>query len=154
VAYLLVALIGLFSSSVVFSGQVQTPSDQVKKWSAIVEEFRGRLGISDPISLSMVQDNKHLISVRRSPSQAGSFLIELDEKFLETLSEEEQRAALAHELGHVWIFTHHPYLQTEALANEKALQLVQREVLEKVYEKVWRQEGQNGTLAQFLSKVE
>ena len=31
-----------------------------------------------------------------------------------------------HELGHVWIFTHHPYLQTEQLANRIAMRLVSR----------------------------
>jgi len=134
--------------------EVQTPSVQLEKLSAIVEQFRMQLGISEHISLVTVEGNKRLVSVRRPPDRASGFLVEFDEQFFGRLSEEERRAALAHELGHVWIFTHHPYLQTEALANEKALQVVPREVLEKVYEKVWRQEGRNGTLAQFLSKVE
>jgi len=44
---------------------------------------------------------------------------------------------VAHELGHVWIFTHHPYLHTEELANSIALRLVDRAALDAVYDKVW-----------------
>jgi hypothetical protein len=155
VAYLLFVVIALFSSSAAFS-ETQASSLQLENLNATVEQFRAQLGISDHVSLVTVEANKRLVSVHRSSAsdRAKGFLIEFDEQFLHTLSEDEQRAALAHELGHVWIFTHHPYLQTEALANEKALQLVPREVLENVYEKVWRSEGGNGTFAQFLSKVD
>ncbi len=58
----------------------------------------------------------------------------------------EVRAVVAHELGHVWMFTHHPYLPTEMLANEVALRVVDRQVLEQVYEKVWKRIGTIGTL--------
>jgi hypothetical protein len=57
-------------------------------------------------------------------------------------------------MGHIWVFTHHPYLQTEALANQKASELVPRESLRKVYEKVWRIEGQKGTFDEFFARVE
>jgi hypothetical protein len=50
-------------------------------------------------------------------------------------------AAIAHELGHVWIFTHHPYLQTEELANEVALRITDRETLKRVYQKMSAQTG-------------
>jgi hypothetical protein len=70
------------------------------------------------------------------------------------LSEEDVRAVIAHELGHVWIFTHHPYLHTEALANQKALAVVSRESLVRVYEKVWRRGGQKGSLEAFLAEVD
>jgi predicted SprT family Zn-dependent metalloprotease len=92
--------------------------------------------------------------VRRAEPQASSFVVEFDKNFLASLDQEELRAVIAHELGHVWIFTHHPYLQTEALANQKAMEVVGRETLERVYEKVWRIEGQQGTLQEFLVKVE
>jgi len=60
-------------------------------------------------------------------------------------------ASIAHELGHVWIFTHHPYLQTELLANQIALKVVTREELERVYEKVWKDKGK-GDLKDFLGE--
>jgi hypothetical protein len=37
------------------------------------------------------------------------------------LAGEKLRAVIAHEFGYIWIFTHHPFFQTEALTNQKAL---------------------------------
>ena len=56
----------------------------------------------------------------------------------------------AHELGHVWIYTHHPYLQTEREANTVAMRAVPRASLERVYTKVWEHQGTIGDLARFL----
>jgi predicted Zn-dependent protease len=67
------------------------------------------------------------------------------------LDDNELSASIAHELGHVWIFTHHPYLQTELLANQIALKVVTRENLEKIYEKVWKDRGK-GDLREFLGE--
>jgi predicted Zn-dependent protease len=72
---------------------------------------------------------------------------------LELLSADEIEAALAHELGHVWIFTHHPYLQTELLANQVAMRAVSRDALARVYQKVW-QSGPKGDLVAFLGNVD
>jgi predicted Zn-dependent protease len=49
---------------------------------------------------------------------------------------EELEAAIAHELGHAWVFTHHAYLQTEELANQIAMRMVTRAGPERVYGKV------------------
>ena len=57
---------------------------------------------------------------------------------------------LAHELGHVWVSTHHPYLQTERLANSIAMRVVSRDSLERVYEKMWARDGRKGDLLAFL----
>ena len=56
--------------------------------------------------------------------------------FLNGLDDEELRAVIAHELGHVWIYTHHPYLQTEDLANSIAFKAVSQASLNRVYDKV------------------
>jgi hypothetical protein len=77
-----------------------------------------------------------------------------DARFLASLHDEELIAIVAHELGHVWIFTHHPYLQTERLANSVAMRVVSRESLERVYVKVWQREGVKGNLAQFLGEAQ
>jgi len=61
-----------------------------------------------------------------------------------------REAAIAHELGHVWIFTHHPFLQTEVLANQIAQRLVPRSSLVQVYEKVWKRQGTEGDLSRFV----
>jgi hypothetical protein len=60
------------------------------------------------------------------------------------LKDDELRAAVAHELGHVWIYTHHPFLQTERLANSVGLRVVDRESFEKMYSKLWTYEGASG----------
>ena len=74
-----------------------------------------------------------------------------DETFINGLEDSELSASIAHELGHVWIFTHHPYLQTELLANQVALKVVSRENLESIYEKVWKDKGK-GDFKEFLGE--
>jgi hypothetical protein len=51
----------------------------------------------------------------------------------------------------VWIYTHHPYLQTERLANDVALRVISADLLVPVYEKVWKRIGMRGNLAEFIS---
>ena len=84
--------------------------------------------------------------------QDGAFSLLIEEGFLEGLREDEVEAIVAHELGHVWIFTHHPFLQTEELANDIAMQAVSRETLEEVYTKVWNYTGEKGTLTYLSTK--
>jgi len=109
---------------------------QLGRIRLIVDEFRARVGIEERIDVSIVPDDRKLVSVCRSKDDKGVFLLSFDADFLSTLDREELYAAVAHEFGHIWIFTHRPYLQTEALANRKALVLVSEESLEKVYIKV------------------
>jgi Zn-dependent protease with chaperone function len=68
------------------------------------------------------------------------------------LDEVELSAVIAHEIGHLWIYTHHPYLQTEALANRIALKLVGRQALASAYRKLWDRTGEPGDLDAFLGK--
>ena len=125
-----------------------------QKLKAVIEEFRSRLGISERIVVSIVRSNELLVSVRPSPLQARTFIVRVDKHFLSSLSEEELRAAVAHELGHVWIFTHPPYIQSEPLANGKAVELVSLESLKRVYEKVWAYEGRQGTPEKIVNEAE
>jgi len=126
---------------------------QEDKLSAVALEFRERLGISEPVLVSLTEVGDRLVSVQRTSNSAPGFLIKFDRNFHATLTEEEVRAAIAHEMGHVWIFTHHPYLHTEPLANEKARELVSPEGLAKIYEKVWKKQGHKGSLEALLGKV-
>lgn len=115
----------------------------------IVDDFMVRLTMNAKVSIAVVPKNPLMMSVEFDDSHTG-FLMSLDEDFVSELTDSELQAAIAHELGHVWIFTHHPYLQTEALANQIAQRLVKRDDLVQVYEKVWSRLGTKGDLARFV----
>lgn len=116
----------------------------------VVDDFRARLAIPQDVQVSVVATNSLLVSVQRQAGPGQGFLLAFEDAFLRELNEEEIRAVVAHELGHVWIFTHHPYLQTEQLANGIAMRLVTRESLEPVYEKVWKRVGATGDVGRYL----
>jgi hypothetical protein len=118
------------------SGERDTGESKRQTILAIVQDYSNRLGITEPIEVMVSTDKQRLVSVRRLKDESRSFLITFDDAFLAALTEEELRAAVAHELGHIWIFTRRPYLQTEALANRKAAQLVPAESLDRLYLKV------------------
>ena len=48
--------------------------------------------------------------------------------------------------------THHPFLQTERLANEIALRVVERKQLELVYRKMWVRLGRTGEVDDLLGE--
>jgi hypothetical protein len=103
----------------------------------VVDALREDLGLTHPVTVELVASNPLKASVEPVKGAPGTYRLEIERGFVEQLNDEELRAVVAHELGHVWIYTHHPYLQTEQLANKVALRVVSRETLEKVYGKVW-----------------
>ncbi len=117
------------------------PATREGRIQQVVDELRTRLSISDPVVVSLVDQNDMVVTVERSPNDSGAFSLLMEAGFLDTLNDGELEAVIAHELGHVWIFTHHPYLHTEELANEIAMRVVNRETLAGVYEKVWKRTG-------------
>ncbi len=129
-------------------------SDLKRQIYAIVRDFCARLGINQSVEVSIVARNPRLISVAFAPGHTDRFKISCEEEFLRTLDSAELRAAVAHEIGHMWIFTHFPYLQTEALANRQAQKLVPRGDLAKVYSKVWAHNGERGNLEEVLGPEE
>ena len=116
----------------------------------LVNNLKGQLGIEVIVSTVIVPTNPLLVSVQPVEGGPAAFQMSFEEQFLATLDEDDLKAIVAHELGHVWIFTHHPYLQTERLANKVAMRAVPRESLERVYSKVWERAGAKGDLARFL----
>ncbi len=129
----------LLLGSAATQAAAETPEalpDEVRNLQTIADEFRARLEIAGEVSVQVVSQDKRLVSVRRANGRKDLFLLSFDQDFFTALSEEEIRAAVAHEFGHIWIFTHHPYLQTEELANRTAMQLVSQESLQRIYEKV------------------
>lgn len=116
----------------------------------VVDRLRGELGITESVRVSIQPQVALIVSVEAPFDHGEPFRLAIEDRFLARLSSEELAAAMAHELGHVWVFTHHPYLQTEKLANQIAMRVVTRESLASVYHKLWEHGGTKGDLAAFL----
>lgn len=129
--------------------RVVTSARDQQRIQEIVNDFMARLTMDHKVAVSMVPKNPLMFSVEVDGSDSG-FLLSVEEDFVGELTDEELQAAVAHELGHVWIFTHHPFLQTEALANQIAERIVTRASLVQVYEKVWKRQGTKGDIARFV----
>jgi hypothetical protein len=115
------------------------------------DHLRARLDIAEPVQVTIVPANRLLMSVEPVENGSGrEFRLDVEEEFVKGLSDAELLAAVAHELGHVWIFTHHPFLQTEQLANDIAMRFVSRDALAQLYERVWSRRGTKGDLVRFL----
>jgi len=117
---------------------------------SLVDDLKTQLGIDAVVDAAVVAKNSLVVSVQPVDGAAGTFRMEFEGPFLPSLDQDELKAVIAHELGHVWIYTHHPYLQTELLANTVAMRAVPRATLERVYGKVWDHQGTKGDLARFL----
>ena len=113
-------------------------SDERERIQRLVDVLKSQLAIPQPVHVAIVQTNPKLFSVAPVEHDGGTFLLSVEEDFAEALSDVELKAAVAHELGHVWIYTHFPYLQTEELANDIASRVISRDTLAPLYDKVWK----------------
>ena len=121
-----------------------------KRIKGLIAALKKQLAIPQEIESVVVPKNALIVSVQPIRERKGVFQISFEESFLNTLDNAELRAVIAHELGHVWIYTHHPFLQTERLANDVAMRVINRSAFEPVYEKVWQRTGIKGNLVEFL----
>ncbi len=112
----------------------------------LVDKLKILMSIPDTVVVSIVEHNQLVVSVERAKDGASAFSLSIERDFLDGLTTDEIDAVVAHELGHVWIFTHHPFLQTEELANQIAMQVVPQNALAAVYDKVWKRVGRKGGL--------
>jgi predicted Zn-dependent protease len=128
------------------------PPSDVERVQALVDRLRVRLALGSTVRASIVPKNALLFSVEADKLHRDTYVLKVDAGFLAHLTDTELEAVVAHELGHVWIFTHHPYLQTEQLANQVAMRVVDRTVLETVYEKVWARGGTKGQIVRVLGR--
>ena len=111
----------------------------------LTDDLRTRLEISEPVQVRLVEHNPLVMSVETLSGRIGPFVITIDRGFISELSREEVEAAIAHELGHVWIYTHHPYLQTERLANDIAMRVIDRRRSSRSTRRCGREPGSPGT---------
>jgi hypothetical protein len=110
----------------------------------LVDQLRSVLPISSEVQVAAVTYNPLVFSVQPLDTHKDHFLLKMEIGFLLMLQDDELRAAMGHELGHVWIYTHRPYLQTERAANIIGQQMVDRESLKKLYAKLWTYESASG----------
>lgn len=128
-----------------------TVKADIERLQQMSDMLRTRLHILERVVVTVVDHNPLVMSVETLSGRSGPFVISADHEFITTLTDGEVEAAIAHELGHVWIYTHHPYVQSERLANDVALRVVDADVFGPVYEKVWRRMGMRGNLADYIS---
>ena len=86
----------------------------------VTDDLRTRLNINERVVVELVDHNPLVMSVETLGGRSGPFVITVDRDFIRELNPPETEAAIAHELGHVWIYTHEPYVQTERMANDAA----------------------------------
>ena len=143
----LVASAVFYCASSASVGAQDYVSSQQTRVQKVVDDLAARLGIAEAVHVSIVPENRLMMSVE--PAE-HTFELKVENGFVDGLDDAELVAAVAHELGHVWIFTHHPFLQTEQLANEVAMRLISRDILAQLYGKVWQRAGVKGDLTRFL----
>lgn len=127
----------------------EPPDRSIDALQQAIDGLRDRLTLATPVAVEIVASEVRLAAV--APAVDGQpFTIRLASDFLHELAADELTAALAHELGHVWVSTHHPYLQTERLANDVAMRVVTRDSLARLYRKLWQRTGEVADVDVFL----
>lgn len=144
------ALILLVAARWSFASDRPRVDERASRIQRVVDRLRDRFEIPDDVRVDLVSENPRVVSVQRSKDDRSVFVISVQESFLDALNDDDVEAMVAHELGHVWIFTHHPYLQTEQLANRIAMQHVTGEQLAEVYRKLWGTAALTDALQGFL----
>ena len=134
--------VGLFPARALAADEPATDRVDVVRVQQIVDDLKGQLAIPQTVSVSLVDRNPLMVSV--GPVPGGGFALSFEADFAARLTDDELTAAVAHELGHVWIYTHFPFLQTEQLANEIAMRVVSRESLVPVYAQMFERTRVSG----------
>ncbi len=116
----------------------------------LVDGLTTQLGIDSVVSAAIVPSNSLLVSVLPVDGDPGTFRIDVRGAVSGFPGPGRAEGDCRPRARPCLIFTHHPYLQTERLANTVAMRAVTRASLERVYSKVWAHQGTKGDLARFL----
>ena len=143
----------MLSRSVAAAPAGEPSARVIEHLQLIVDRLRIELGIPESVDVSIEPQVALVVSVEAPLDRGKPFRLAIEDRFLDRLSTDELDAVVAHELGHVWVFTHHPYLQTEKLANQIAMRVVTRDSLVSVYHKLWEHGGTKGDLESFLGPL-
>jgi putative peptidoglycan binding protein len=122
----------------------------VERAQAIVNQLRDELAMGSDVRVAVVSYHPLVFSVEPLDKARTQFRLSMELGFLMMLNDDELHAALAHELGHVWLYTHQPYLQSERIANDVGMRAVDRATFESVYAKLWAYERTTGVPLQEL----
>jgi Peptidase family M48 len=141
-AWVALSLIFIFQTNASAS-LTERNTEKIKK---IIDDLKRQLGIPAQVLAIVVPNNALVVSVQPLEGRTV-FQMSFEETFLNMLDEDDMRAVIAHELGHVWIFTHHPYLHTEELANRIAYKAVTSDSMNRVYEKLRSRQIAAGSMA-------
>jgi len=131
------------------AGFTPKPATRMPHLDEVASGFAATLKVARRVEVVVVPRNDLVVSVEPMNPEEGYRVI-FEQKFFDLLNDQEISAALAHEIGHVWIYTHFPFLQTEALANEIALKVAPRKAMESLYEKLWSYTGIKGNMEELL----
>jgi hypothetical protein len=110
----------------------------------IVSHLRGELSIRNEVDIVLVKYHPLVFFVEPEDARKQRFRLSMEADFLLRLDDDELLAAMAHEMGHVWIFTHFPFLHTEMLANTIGQRAAPRRSFERIYAKLWAYERTTG----------
>lgn len=147
------ALVAAVSASTIAVHASSTGAEaEIARVRSVVDAVKTRLELPHDVSIVVVTHNPLVVSVDPTDARRTAFQMSFEQEFLGELDDAELEAVVAHELGHVWIYTHHPYLHTERLANEVAMRVVDRAILERVYQKVEARGARLGGIERFKNR--
>ena len=126
------------------------PGIRMARLDEVASGLAAALKVSGHVEVVVVMRNDLVVSVEPLAKPEDGYRVVFDQRFFDRLDNDEIAAALAHEIGHVWIYSHFPFLQTEALANEIALKVAPRKTMESLYNKLWAYTGVTGNIEELL----
>jgi hypothetical protein len=147
---LLIACMGVQGSYLSGFSPKNPAGTRMTQLDDVASRLATSLDVLKRVEVLVVMRNDLVVSVEPLPGAGEGYRVVFDQRFFDQLTDEEIAAALAHEIGHVWIYSHFPFLQTEALANEIALKVAPRKAMESLYAKLWAYTGVKGKIEELL----